>query len=134
MAVVLVVVVPFAVVVPLLVVGIGLALGVLAIVAATALLLSPLLLIGWLIGGWPGRRDRFGSPPPDPPLHGRQRRRCDAAPSDPPWSGQPARQPLNHCETDQALHGHAVPEQRDRIERRRGCDAVRHPLQTRASR
>ena len=49
MAVVLVVVVPFALVVPLLVVGIGLALGVLAIVATTTLLLSPLLLIGWLI-------------------------------------------------------------------------------------
>jgi len=29
--------------------GIGLALGVLAIVATTTLLLSPLLLIGWLI-------------------------------------------------------------------------------------
>jgi hypothetical protein len=41
--------VPFALVVPLLVVGIGLALGVLAIVATTTLLLSPLLLIGWLI-------------------------------------------------------------------------------------
>ena len=49
MAVVLVVVVPFALVVPLLVVGVGLALGVLAIVATTTLLLSPLLLIGWLI-------------------------------------------------------------------------------------
>ena len=50
MAVVLAVVVPFALAAPLLVVGIGLALGVLAIVATTTLLLSPLLLIGWLIG------------------------------------------------------------------------------------
>ena len=49
MAVVLVVVVPCAVVVPLLAIGIGLAFGVLAIVATTALLLSPLLLIGWVI-------------------------------------------------------------------------------------
>ena len=49
MAVVLVVVVPCPVVVPLLVIGLGLALGVLAIVATTALLLSPLLLIGWVV-------------------------------------------------------------------------------------
>jgi hypothetical protein len=49
MAVVFAVVVPCAIVVPLLVIGLGLALGVLAIVAATALLLSPLWLIGWLI-------------------------------------------------------------------------------------
>ena len=49
LAVVFTVVVPCAIVVPLLVIGLGLALGVLAIVAATALLLSPLWLIGWLI-------------------------------------------------------------------------------------
>ena len=46
-AVVMVVVVPLAVGIPLVLVGFGLALGVLAIAAATALLLSPLILIGW---------------------------------------------------------------------------------------
>ena len=49
MAIVFGVVVPCVIVVPLLVIGVGLALGVLAIVAATALLLSPLWLIGWAI-------------------------------------------------------------------------------------
>ena len=48
-AVVFAVVVPCVVVVPLLVVSIGLGLGVLALVAVSALLLSPLWLIGWLI-------------------------------------------------------------------------------------
>lgn len=48
-AVVLVVIVPLAVGIPLVLIGFGLALGVLAITAATALLLSPLILIGWLI-------------------------------------------------------------------------------------
>ena len=49
MAIVFAVVVPCVVVVPLLAIGTGLALGALAIVAASALLLSPLWLIGWLI-------------------------------------------------------------------------------------
>jgi hypothetical protein len=48
-AIVFAVVVPCVIVVPLLAVGIGLGLGVLALVAASALLLSPLWLIGWLI-------------------------------------------------------------------------------------
>jgi len=48
-AVVLVVVVPLAVGIPLVLVAFGLALGVLAIAAATALLLSPLILIGWAL-------------------------------------------------------------------------------------
>ena len=46
-AVVMVVVVPLAVGIPLVLVAFGLALSVLAIAAATALLLSPLILIGW---------------------------------------------------------------------------------------
>ena len=49
MAIVFAVVVPCVLIVPLLAIGTGLALGALAIVAASALLLSPLWLIGWLI-------------------------------------------------------------------------------------
>lgn len=48
-AVVLVVVVPLAVAVPLLAIGIGLALGFVAVAGTVALLLSPLILLGWLI-------------------------------------------------------------------------------------
>jgi hypothetical protein len=60
-AVVMVVVVPLAVGIPLVLVAFGLALGVLAIAAATALLLSPLILIGW--GLW-----RLARPAPVTPV------------------------------------------------------------------
>ena len=48
-ALVLVVVVPVAIAVPLLAVGVGLAVGFLAIAFSVALLLSPLIVVGWLI-------------------------------------------------------------------------------------
>ena len=48
-ALVLVVVVPVAIAVPLLAVGVGLAVGFLAIAFSLALLLSPLIVVGWLI-------------------------------------------------------------------------------------
>lgn len=46
--IVLVFVVPFAVVLPLLAIGLALALALLAIVGAATLVLSPLILLGWL--------------------------------------------------------------------------------------
>jgi hypothetical protein len=48
-AVVLAVVVPLAVAVPLLAVGVGLAFGFVAVAGTVALLMSPLILVGWLV-------------------------------------------------------------------------------------
>src|SRR6476661_968244 len=48
-AVLLAVVVPLAVAVPLLAIGVGLALGFAAVAGTVALLLSPLILLAWLI-------------------------------------------------------------------------------------